>query len=244
MVAIGKRAWLALTNRKSTTTSRRSPVQTRPRLLPEISRFTRSCLFSRPQPRQLVTLNGRQTSDRLLPSAHLACRPHRPRRAIDLRRGLKTPEQGPREISRHQPDPPSDGETQANTADGFWASGAPPVKASGCPRNRVMCGRPPPRKGKSGADACRSGADMCPACLMRRLCPLALMRSADQAPINPARSLWRCPVYGVSQSSVTTECSSAPRHPHDRAAVLLRQPGLVSQPQQLSPAFGSRPVAS
>jgi hypothetical protein len=50
----------------------------------------------------------------------------------------------------------------------------------------------------------RSGADMCPACSMRRAWPLALMRSADRVPINSAGSRPR-PIIGLSPSSVTTE---------------------------------------
>ena len=65
-----------------------------------------------------------------------ACQPQRPRRRSTAQ-GAQTPEQGPRVIAQHGPDRPSDGGTQANTADAFWASRAPLAKASGCLRNRV-----------------------------------------------------------------------------------------------------------
>ena len=42
--------------------------------------------------------------------------------------------------------------------------------------------------------------------------PLALMRSADRVPINSASSELR-PVFGLSQSSVTTDIASAPFSP-------------------------------
>ncbi len=78
-----------------------------------------------------------------------------------------------------------------------------------------MCGRLSLRKRNVAADVRWSGADMCPACSTRRAWPLALMRSADRVPINFARSKRR-PFCGMSQSSVTTECSSASRHPRDQ----------------------------
>jgi hypothetical protein len=70
MVAIGKQAWFALMSRKSATTPRRSPVQTRPRLLTNIPLHPELLVLT-PQTRQLVAFRGRQASDHLLPSALL-----------------------------------------------------------------------------------------------------------------------------------------------------------------------------
>ena len=135
MVAIGKQAWLALMNRKSPTAPRRSPVQTRPRLLTEYpARPGAACSHAAAAPTRRVpwTTNQRPPP----PVGPLACRTQQPRRRSTAP-WVRTPEQDPREIAQHGPDRSSDDETQANTADAFWASGAPLAKASGCPRNRV-----------------------------------------------------------------------------------------------------------
>ncbi len=96
-------------------------------------------------------------------------------------------------------------------------------------------------RGNVAADVRRSGADMCPACSTRHAWPLALMRSADQGPINFARSKRR-PVCGMSQSSVTTECSSASRHPRDQGCQAL-PPGspILSARSGDGPACGTPP---
>ena len=69
----------------------------------------------------------------------------------------------------------------------------------------------------------RSGADMCPAYLTRRAWPLALMRSADRVPINFASSEL-CPVFGLSQSSVTTDMHQLLFTLAIAVAVLSRRP--------------------
>ena len=101
----------------------------------KISRSTRSCLFSRrKRATHLVQtpLNQRPPP----PVGPLACRPQPPTRRSTAQ-WAQTPGRDPREIVQHEPGQPSGGGTQANTADASWASGAPLVKASGCPRNRV-----------------------------------------------------------------------------------------------------------
>ena len=135
MVATGKQAWFALMNRKSPTAPRRSPVQTRPRLL---TRY--------PAPAGAACSHDVNAPTRLAqrppypgqppPVGPLAYRPQPPTRRSTAQRA-QTPGRDPREIVQHEPGRPSGGGTQANTADASWASGAPLVKASGCPRKRV-----------------------------------------------------------------------------------------------------------
>jgi hypothetical protein len=73
-----------------------------------------------------------------------------------------------------------------------------------------MCGRAPSAQGRNDADEPLGRVQT--GYVTRRAWPLALMRSADRIPINFASSEL-CPVFGLSQSSVTTECASASSHP-------------------------------
>jgi hypothetical protein len=72
----------------------------------------------------------------------------------------------------------------------------------------------------NGSVGCRHVSGL----LTRRAWPLALMRSADRVPINFASSEL-CPVFGLSQSSVTTDVHQLLLTPCDQAvAVLWRRP--------------------
>src|SRR5205085_12032652 len=122
-------------NRKSRTAACRSPEQTRPRLLikyrapaaaacsPVAAGSTR---HARPPPDQgPIPL-----------AAPRSGQPGRPKREWSGR-SVQTRGQDRLDHVRHEPDPPSGGETQANTVGVFWASVAPLAKASGCPPIRV-----------------------------------------------------------------------------------------------------------
>jgi len=79
----------------------------------------------------------------------------------------------------------------------------------------------------SGADAARSGADMCPACSARHPRPLALMRSADRVPINLTGFVTRPLKRDVPILGHEPNFPSAPFTPRDRRSplslTLLRQ---------------------
>ncbi len=100
-----------------------------------MSRTNRSCLFSR---RSLANSSCSEATKLGLafsrgPSCLSADETHAPLYGAVVR----TPVQDPRETVPHGPDQPSGGKTQVNMAGEFWPSGAPLVKASGCPPNRV-----------------------------------------------------------------------------------------------------------
>src|SRR5690242_14142638 len=135
MVAIGKQAWFALMNRKSPTAPRRSPVQTRPRLLTGcrapagVACSPDAAAPTRPVQRH----SGRATPPPVGPPA---CQPQQPTRRSTAQ-SAQTLGQDLRQTVQHGPDQPSGDGTQVNTAGASWASGTPLAKASGCPRNRV-----------------------------------------------------------------------------------------------------------
>src|SRR5271154_1795390 len=134
IAAIGKPAWFALMNRKSRTATCRSPEQTRPRLLTEYrAPAAAACSHVATGLTRRAPLPPDQGSIPLL--APRSAQPGRPRREWSGQ-SAQTRGQDCQDHGRHEPDPPSDGETQANTV-GVWASVAPLAKASGCPPIRV-----------------------------------------------------------------------------------------------------------
>src|SRR6202030_1927435 len=135
MAAVGKQAWFALMNRKSRTAARRSPEQTRPRLLKEYRARMRS--DQEPPP----------------PGGPRFGQPGRPTREWSGRlaqtRGLAR-----QDYVQHGRGRPSVGETPANTVDVFLASAAPLARDSGCPPKRVN--PKPPLLTTQGRTATRS----------------------------------------------------------------------------------------
>ena len=122
MAAIGKQAWFALMNRKSRTAARRSPVQTRPRLLTGYRAPAAAGLYLAPQPDQLVTFARPDQASTFLPAALAPVGLGDPV-ADRLRRLARTRGQDRPDHVRHEPDRPSGGETPANTVGGFLGIG-------------------------------------------------------------------------------------------------------------------------
>src|SRR5271156_5279656 len=121
-------------NRKSQPATCRFPEQTRPRLLTEYrAPAAAACSHVATGLTRRAPLPPDQGSIPLL--APRSAQPGRPRREWSGQ-SAQTRGQDCQDHGRHEPDPPSDGETQANTV-GVWASVAPLAKASGCPPIRV-----------------------------------------------------------------------------------------------------------
>src|SRR5277367_2227080 len=122
-------------NRKSRTATCRSPEQTRPRLLTEY-RAPAAAAYSHVATglTRRAPLPPDQGSIPLV--APRSGQPGRPRREWSGQ-SAQTRGKDRQDHVRHEPDPPSDGETRANTVGVFWASVAPLAKASGCPPIRV-----------------------------------------------------------------------------------------------------------
>src|SRR5271155_6271770 len=122
-------------NRKSRTATCRSPEQTRPRLLTEYrAPAAAACSHVATGLTRRAPLPPDQGSIPLV--APRSGQPGRPRREWSGQ-SAQTRGQDRQDHVRHERDPPSDGETQANTVGVFWASAAPLAKASGCPPIRV-----------------------------------------------------------------------------------------------------------
>src|SRR5215204_3501347 len=122
-------------NRKSRTAACRSPEQTRPRLLTRCrAPAAAACSHVAAGSTRRAPLPPDQGSI-LLVAPHSG-QPGRPRYEW-IARSAQTRGQDRQDHVRHERDPPSDGETQANTVGVFWASVAPLAKASGCPPIRV-----------------------------------------------------------------------------------------------------------
>src|SRR3978361_920295 len=123
MVATGKQAWFALMNPKSPTAPRRSPVQTRPRLLrgyraPGGAACSRAVTAP---PRPVQSAPSLQPPP---PVGPLACLLQPPTHKSTAQ-WAQTPAQGPREIVPLGPDQPFGGGTQANTAGGGFGFRSP-----------------------------------------------------------------------------------------------------------------------
>src|SRR5215204_621950 len=122
-------------NRKSRTAACRSPEQTRPRLLTRCrAPAAAACSHVAAGSTRRAPLPPDQGSI-LLVAPHSG-QPGRPRYEW-IARSAQTRGQDRQDHVRHERDPPSDGETRANTVGVFWASVAPLAKASGCPPIRV-----------------------------------------------------------------------------------------------------------
>src|SRR3984893_5163015 len=135
MAAVGKQAWFALMNRKSRTAARRSPEQTRPRLLKEY-RAPAAAACSHAAAGSTHHARMRSDQEPPPPGGPRFGQPGRPTREWSGRlaqtRGLAR-----QDYVQHGRGRPSVGETPANTVDVFLASAAPLARDSGCPPNRV-----------------------------------------------------------------------------------------------------------
>src|SRR6185437_12744259 len=117
IAAIGKEAWFALMNRKSRTAACRSPEQTRPRLLtgyraPAAAACSHVVAGSTRHARPSPNLEPIRLAD------PRSGQPGRPRHEWSGR-SAQTRGQDRQDYVRHERDPPSDGETQANTVGVF-----------------------------------------------------------------------------------------------------------------------------
>src|ERR1700730_4765413 len=135
MAAVGKQAWFALMNRKSRTAARRSPEQTRPRLLKEY-RAPAAAACSHAAAGSTHHARMRSDQEPPPPGGPRFGQPGRPTREWSGRlaqtRGLAR-----QDYVQHGRGRPSVGETPANTVDVFLASAAPLARDSRCPPNRV-----------------------------------------------------------------------------------------------------------
>src|SRR2546423_11027427 len=129
-------------NRKSRTAACRSPEQTRPRLL---IKYRAPAAAACSHVAAGSTRHARPPPDQgpFPLAAPRSGQPGRPKREWSGR-SVQTRGQDRLDHVWHEPDPPSGGETQANTLGVFWASVAPLAKASGGPPIRVnpSCRRP------------------------------------------------------------------------------------------------------
>src|ERR1700738_408080 len=141
MAAVGKQAWFALMNRKSRTAARRSPEQTRPRLLKEY-RAPAAAACSHAAAGSTHHARMRSDQEPPPPVRPRFGQPGRPTREWSGRlaqtRGLDR-----QDYVQHGRGRPSVRETPANTVDVFLASAAPLARDSECPPNRV---NPNPRR--------------------------------------------------------------------------------------------------
>src|ERR1700737_3687559 len=147
MAAVGKQAWFALMNRKSRTAARRSPEQTRPRLLKEY-RAPAAAACSHAAAGSTHHARMRSDQEPPPPGGPRFGQPGRPTREWSGRLA-QTRGQDRQDYVQHGRGRPSVGETPANMVDVFLASAAPLARDSGCQPNRVNPSRrssvgPPP----------------------------------------------------------------------------------------------------
>ena len=142
-------------NRKSRTAACRSPEQTRPRLLTGCRvPAAAACSHVAAGSTRRAPLPPDQGSIPLV--APRSDQPGRPSYEW-IARSAQTRAQDRQDHVRHERDPPSGGETQANTVGVFWASVAPLAKASGCPPIRVN-----PNDHRAGVQLWRQELAKCP----------------------------------------------------------------------------------
>ena len=129
IAVIGKEAWFALMNRKSSTAACRSPLQTRPRLLKEY-RAPAATACSHAAAGSTHHARTRSAQQAPPPGGPRFCQPARPTREWSGR-SAQTRGQDRRDYVQHGRDRPFAGETPANMVDVFLASATPLAKASG-----------------------------------------------------------------------------------------------------------------
>src|ERR1700719_2547948 len=188
MAAVGKQAWFALMNRKSRTAARRSPEQTRPRLLKEY-RAPAAAACSHAAAGSTHHAQMRSDQEPPPPGGPRFGQPGRPTREWSGRLA-QTRGQDRQDYVQHGRGRPSVGETPANTVDVFLASAAPLARDSGCPPNRVN--PKPPLLTTQGRTATRSRGE-------------ALAAGWDLPPI--AVGFGRCrPPTSVARAGVQVRC--------------------------------------
>ena len=126
----GRQAWFALMNPKSPTASCRSPERTRPRLLTEISRSSRNCLFSRRSRVNSLTLGRGKGPAHLRPGGPRCRSAWRHPLANGVAARLKLAGRASVDYGQHGPGRPSVGEIPANTVGRvFWHLWQPPLQS-------------------------------------------------------------------------------------------------------------------